>query len=80
MVAITVNQKVFEILKQAYIEKFGGSPKFLIAELNRVYQDKDNSTKMSFLTKLYVISSITLNQQRCRRRTLTFYAECYGIR
>ena len=45
MVAITVNQKVFEILKQAYIEKFGGSPKFLIAELNRVYQDKDNSTK-----------------------------------
>jgi GTPase SAR1 family protein len=40
MVAITVEQKVFEKLKQAYIEKFGSSPKLLITELNRIYQDK----------------------------------------
>lgn len=45
MAAITVHQKVFEKLKQAYIEKLGSSPKLLITELNRVYQDKDNLTK-----------------------------------
>lgn len=45
MVAITVDQKVFEKLKQAYIEKFGSSPTLLITELNRVYQDKDSVTK-----------------------------------
>lgn len=45
MAAITVDQKVFEKLKQAYIEKFGSSPTLLITELNRVYQDKDSFTK-----------------------------------
>ncbi|MGF1933654.1 MAG: NACHT domain-containing protein [Nostoc sp. ChiQUE02] len=45
MTAITIDRKVFEKLKQAYIEKFGGSPKLLITELNRVYQDKINNSK-----------------------------------
>lgn len=45
MAAITVNQKVFEKLKQAYIEKFGSSPKLIITELNRVYQQTENLTK-----------------------------------
>ncbi|ARV60241.1 hypothetical protein BZZ01_17820 [Nostocales cyanobacterium HT-58-2] len=45
MAAITVHQKVFEKLKQAYIEKFGSSPKLLITELNHIYQDKGTSTK-----------------------------------
>ncbi|GAB1542118.1 hypothetical protein NUACC21_47920 [Scytonema sp. NUACC21] len=45
MAAIPVNQKVFDKLKQAYIEKFGASPKFLITELNRVYQDKRETSK-----------------------------------
>ncbi|MUH01238.1 NACHT domain-containing protein [Scytonema sp. UIC 10036] len=45
MAAISVNQKIFEKLQQAYIEKFGASPKFLITELNRVYQDKREDSK-----------------------------------
>ncbi|MBD2775964.1 NACHT domain-containing protein [Iningainema tapete] len=45
MAAITVEQKVFERLKQAYTEKFGGSPKLLINELNRIYQEKTDNTK-----------------------------------
>ncbi|BAY08789.1 NACHT domain-containing protein [Calothrix sp. NIES-2098] len=47
MTAILVNQKVWDKLKQAYAEKFGSSPKLLIAELNHVYQDKNqiNNTK-----------------------------------
>ncbi|KAB8330981.1 NACHT domain-containing protein [Scytonema tolypothrichoides VB-61278] len=45
MVAITVNQKVFERLKQAYAEKFGGSPKLLIDTLNHVYHDTTNNSK-----------------------------------
>ncbi|OUL22051.1 NACHT domain-containing protein [Nostoc sp. 106C] len=45
MTAIVVNQQVWEKLKQAYAEKFGGSPKLLIAELNHIYQDKINSSK-----------------------------------
>jgi hypothetical protein len=76
MAAITVHQKVFEKLKQAYIEKLGSSPKLLITELNRVYQDKDNLTKD-------VISDKTLRNffnnpepTKCRRRILTSYAEC----
>ncbi|BAY22213.1 NACHT domain family protein [Calothrix sp. NIES-2100] len=45
MTAIIIAQKIWEELKQAYIEKFGGSPKLLITELNNVYQDKTNSFK-----------------------------------
>ncbi|KAF3885393.1 MULTISPECIES: NACHT domain-containing protein [Nostocales] len=45
MAAISVHQKIFEKLKQAYIEKFGASPKFLIGELNRVYQEKKEDSK-----------------------------------
>ncbi|KYC43398.1 hypothetical protein WA1_11195 [Scytonema hofmannii PCC 7110] len=45
MAAIAVNHKIFEKLKQAYIEKFGASPKFLITELNRIYQDKREDSK-----------------------------------
>ncbi|OUL23142.1 hypothetical protein BV372_30280 [Nostoc sp. T09] len=45
MTAIVVEQQVWEKLKQAYAEKFGGSPKLLIAELNHIYQDKTNSSK-----------------------------------
>ncbi|MBD2357941.1 hypothetical protein H6G41_25570 [Tolypothrix sp. FACHB-123] len=45
MTAIIIAQKIWEKLKQAYIEKFGGSPKLLITELNNLYQDKTNSNK-----------------------------------
>jgi hypothetical protein len=45
MAVISVNEKIFEKLKQAYIEKFGASPKFLINELNRVYQEKKEDSK-----------------------------------
>ncbi len=45
MVAITVNQKVFERLRQAYTEKFGGSPMLLITALNNVYHDQLNNLK-----------------------------------
>ncbi|BAY65080.1 putative signal transduction protein with Nacht domain [Calothrix brevissima NIES-22] len=45
MTAIIITQEIWEKLKQAYIEKFGGSPKLLITELNNVYRDKTNSTK-----------------------------------
>jgi energy-coupling factor transporter ATP-binding protein EcfA2 len=45
MTAIIIARKVWEKLKQAYIEKFGGSPKLLITELNNLYQDKTNSFK-----------------------------------
>jgi len=45
MVAITVNQKVFERLKQAYVEKFGGSPMLLITALNNIYHTQANNLK-----------------------------------
>lgn len=51
MAAITVHQQVFEILKKAYKEKFGESPKLLITEINRVYQDKtDNPTSVDVIS------------------------------
>jgi nucleoside-triphosphatase THEP1 len=40
MAAITVDQKIFELLKSAYTEKFGSSPSDLIYELNRTFEDK----------------------------------------
>lgn len=45
MTTIIVDQKILEKLKQAYAEKFGGSPKLLITELNHTYQDKKDSLK-----------------------------------
>ncbi|MBW4564110.1 MAG: NACHT domain-containing protein [Mojavia pulchra JT2-VF2] len=45
MTAIIVNQQVLERLKQAYSEKFGGSPKLLINELNNIYQNKTTNLK-----------------------------------
>ncbi|WP_193196137.1 NACHT domain-containing protein [Nostoc sp. MG11] len=45
MTATVVDPKVFEKLRQAYAEKFGGSPKLLIIELNHVYQDKTNNPR-----------------------------------
>jgi len=38
MAAITVHETIYSQLKQAYIEKFGGSPSRMIAELNAVYE------------------------------------------
>jgi GTPase SAR1 family protein len=45
MTTIIVDQKILEQLKQAYAEKFGGSPKLLITELNHIYLDKKDSLK-----------------------------------
>lgn len=58
MAVITVNQQVFEILKKAYKEKFGESPKLLITEINRVYQDIHDKTDKS--TSADVISDKTV--------------------
>jgi WD40 repeat protein len=40
MSSVRVNQKVFEQLKKAYQEKFGGSPSSLIDKLDITYKDK----------------------------------------
>lgn len=45
MTTIIADQKILQKLKQAYAEKFGGSPKLLITELNHIYQDKKDSLK-----------------------------------
>ena len=45
MAAITVNQELFEQLKQAYSEKFGRSPSLLITELNRIYHQKSDHSE-----------------------------------
>lgn len=47
MVVITANKKVFERLKQAYAEKFGGSPMLLITSLNNVYYHPANKDVIS---------------------------------
>lgn len=41
MAAITVEQRLFERLRQAYAEKFGSSPSLLIPALNQVVQGRD---------------------------------------
>ncbi|MDZ8050344.1 MAG: NACHT domain-containing protein [Aulosira sp. ZfuVER01] len=46
MTAIVVDREVWDKLKQAYAEKFGGSPKLLIAELNHVYQAKNQTSSI----------------------------------
>jgi len=45
MVAIIAHQRILAQLRQAYLEKFGGSPSLLIAELNRTFQDKRDTSK-----------------------------------
>jgi len=44
MASIQVNPKVFELLKQAYKEKFGGSPGSLLKKLNTVYTHEIDNT------------------------------------
>ncbi|NMG06044.1 NACHT domain-containing protein [Brasilonema sp. UFV-L1] len=40
MAAIQVESEIFQLLKQAYSEKFGSSPSSLISRLNDVYKDE----------------------------------------
>jgi SpoVK/Ycf46/Vps4 family AAA+-type ATPase len=45
MVAVVADSNIAKKLKQAYLEKFGGSPKLLINELNNNFQDKVDDAK-----------------------------------
>lgn len=47
MSAIPVHPKIFELLKQAYLKKFGGSPSLLIKHLNNAYSYAINTAQGS---------------------------------
>ena len=52
MAAIPVNPEIFKLLKQAYSEKFGSSPRSLINRLNNAFKDEIDSESENLIAEL----------------------------
>jgi NACHT domain len=76
MAAIPVHPEIFKLLKQAYSEKFGGSPRSLINRLNNAFKQEIDSESENLIAERTIRSFFnSLEPQKILEKNLNYFCQ-----